>query len=390
MFEDFLFLLTGLIGLITIVLMIASYRSNQLLNIFLLLIFVIISVRFLIHGSYKLGFQTHLIPDDGSTSILYLTVVPCFYLYYKSLISGQKFFALKDVKHFICIALFYLSISIPGIRNSFLYHYHLLTYVIFITLIINLYLFLAYRLLKKNLWSNSDIQIGFTHYALVKKWTIYLFVLNTLGAVAVLISIFTEITNGSDLTGKSMAIVLLLFWLFIYFKILISPEILYGLPVLNEKLLLFSKPHLISSMDNWELSAPNLKGNQDVRLQEKIKSNILNYVDVIDRLNYMDLIFRDSKTTHTDIAHKMGVPTSHIVYLFKYHSKISFSEYRMSSRIKDALSLIDDGYLKRNTLESLAYKTGFSSYNPFFSAFKKITGLSPQDYITHNKAVVVS
>ena len=60
----------------------------------------------------------------------------------------------------------------------------------------------------------------------------------------------------------------------------------------------------------------------------------------------------------------------------------------MSSRIKDALSLIDDGYLKRNTLESLAYKTGFSSYNPFFSAFKKITGLSPQEYIKSNKGVL--
>lgn len=389
MFEDFLFLLTGLIGLITIALMVTSYKTNQLLNIFLLFIFVITSMRFLIHGSFKLGFQNYIIPDSGSASILYLTVVPCFYLYHKSLVTRQKSFAVKDLKHFIFIALFYFSIIIPSIRHSFLYHYGLLTNVVIITLFISLYLFLTYKLLKKNLWDKSDIQIGFTHYALVKNWTIYLFTLNVLGALGVLISIFTEITNGSDLTGKSMAIVLLLFWLFIYFKILISPEILYGLPVLNEKLLLFSKPHLISSMDNWELSAPNLKGDQDVRLQEKIKSNILNYVDVIDRLNYMDLIFRDSKTTHTDIAHKMGVPTSHIVYLFKYHSKISFSEYRMSSRIKDALSLIDDGYLKRNTLESLAYKTGFSSYNPFFSAFKKITGLAPQDYITPNKAVVV-
>ena len=77
-------------------------------------------------------------------------------------------------------------------------------------------------------------------------------------------------------------------------------------------------------MDNWELSTPNLKGDQDVRLQEKIKSNILTYADVIDKLNYMYLVFRDSKTTHTDIAHKMGVPTSHIVYLFKYHPKFHF------------------------------------------------------------------
>lgn len=381
MFEDFLFLLTGVIGLITIILMITSYKSNQLLNIFLLLIFVITSIRFLIHGSFKLGFQTHLIPDSGASSILYLTVVPCFYLYHKSLVNRQKSFAVKHLKHFMFIGLFYLSVITPSIRNSFLYHYGILTNVVMITLFISLYLFLIYRLLKNNLWDKSDIQIGFTHYALVKNWTIYLFTLNALGAVGFLISIFTEVTNGSDLTGKSMATILLLFWLFIYFKILISPEILYGLPVLNKKLLLFNKPQAIDVMDNWALSVSNLKGNQDVRLQEKIKSNILSYMEVIDELSYTDCIFRDSKIAPIDIANKMGVPTSHVVYLFKYHSQISFSEYRMSGRIKDALNLIDEGYLKVNTLESLAQKTGFSSYNPFFSAFKKITGLSPQEYI---------
>ena len=387
MFEDFLFLLTGIIGLITIVLMLASYKSNQLLNIFLLLIFVITSIRFLIHGSFKLGLQTHLTPDSGATSILYLTVVPCFYLYYKSLVTGQKSFAIIDLKHFLCIALFYFSIVIPSIRNSFLYHYGLLTNVIFITIFINLYLFLIYRLLKKKLWNKPDIQIGLAHYTLVKNWTIYLFVINILGVLGFFISIFKEVTNGSGLTGKSMAIILLLLWLFIYFKILISPEILYGLPILNKKLLLFSKPKATQVIGDWELSTPNLKGNQDVRLQEKINNNIHSYMDVIDRLSHTERIFRDSKISSADIAYKMGVPASHIVYLFKYHSQVSFSEYRMSGRIKDALNLIDGGYLKINTMESLAHKTGFSSYNPFFSAFKKITGLSPQEYIKKNPLV---
>lgn len=84
------------------------------------------------------------------------------------------------------------------------------------------------------------------------------------------------------------------------------------------------------------------------------------------------------------LANKLGVPTSHIVYLFKYHSNISFSEFRMRSRIHDAINLIESDYLKINTLESLAYKTGFASYSPFFSAFKKVTSFSPQDYLKNN------
>jgi AraC-like DNA-binding protein len=36
--------------------------------------------------------------------------------------------------------------------------------------------------------------------------------------------------------------------------------------------------------------------------------------------------------------------------------------------------------LSINTLESLAIEVGFSSYNPFFTAFKKLVGMSPNDY----------
>jgi AraC-like DNA-binding protein len=96
-------------------------------------------------------------------------------------------------------------------------------------------------------------------------------------------------------------------------------------------------------------------------------------------------IFRNPKASFTDVANKLGVPTSHVVYLFKYHSTITFSEFRMLSRINDSLTLIEEGYLKTNTLESLAYKTGFASYNPFFSAFKKVTTHSPQDYLKAKK-----
>ena len=50
-------------------------------------------------------------------------------------------------------------------------------------------------------------------------------------------------------------------------------------------------------------------------------------------------------------------------------------------KIEDAKSLIDSGYLKTNTLESLAFEIGFSSYSPFFKAFKKYTGDSPNEYV---------
>lgn len=49
-------------------------------------------------------------------------------------------------------------------------------------------------------------------------------------------------------------------------------------------------------------------------------------------------------------------------------------------RISQAIKLIEEGYLKSNTIESLAMNVGFSSYSPFYTSFKKITGTSPQEY----------
>ena len=44
------------------------------------------------------------------------------------------------------------------------------------------------------------------------------------------------------------------------------------------------------------------------------------------------------------------------------------------------MQLIENNFLKLNTLDSLAIKVGFSSYNPFFTSFKDVTGTTPQAY----------
>jgi AraC-like DNA-binding protein len=50
--------------------------------------------------------------------------------------------------------------------------------------------------------------------------------------------------------------------------------------------------------------------------------------------------------------------------------------------------LIEKGYLNNMTLVAIAEKTGFNSYNSFFVAFKKETGLSPKDFMASKKNVL--
>lgn len=389
MLETFLFLFTGIVGAVTITLMITSFKSNPFYNIFLLIIISIISIRFLIQGTYIIGIQSFLKPDKGPFSSFYLIIAPCFYLYNKYLVLEENTYTLKDFKHLIFIVFLYFINVNNSIKESFIFYYGNATNFVFISLFLIFYLALLFNLLRKNIWFKKDLLINNTHFSLVKNWTVYLFSINLLIAINLLISIYYEINSGLILSGKSMAFISLLFWLFIYFKILISPEILYGLPILNNKLLKFKNSETDNELqsptpgktDHWKLETKAPKNDQDLKLHEKIESNIRSYIKEVDRLSHENNIFRSPKISASDVAKELGLPTSHIVYLFKYHSDITFSEYRMKSRIQDSIKLIEAGYLERNTLESLALKIGFASYNPFYVAFKKITSLSPQDFI---------
>jgi AraC-like DNA-binding protein len=86
-----------------------------------------------------------------------------------------------------------------------------------------------------------------------------------------------------------------------------------------------------------------------------------------------------------DLANYLNIPKSHLIYVFKYHSNISFIDFKKIIRIQKSTLLISEGYLKVNTFESLAAEVGFSTYSAFFKSFKSIIGVSPQEYYSQIK-----
>jgi AraC-like DNA-binding protein len=171
----------------------------------------------------------------------------------------------------------------------------------------------------------------------------------------------------------------------VLFKILVSPEILYGYDVLHKKINENRNGKLILK-SIWNIN-PKIEINnaQHLQLKEKIDANILTYIEEIEKISLTDKIFRDPTMTIVDIANKLNAPKSHISYLFKYHSTISFSEYKKAIRIQDAIKLIKDDFLKENTLDYLSKMVGFPSYNTFFTSFKEISGSSPFEYCKTDK-----
>jgi AraC-like DNA-binding protein len=377
--ESSIYIATGIIGFMTMILLSFSFRSNKSVNIFLFLILSIVCLRMLLLGSYEMKLQSFGkdIPEPYHGMIL--VNIPLFYFYIKSIVTDSKSFKWKHLLHFI----FPLLVVLSFFKNSqFTENFFALPPTLKYTAIIVfsfVYLLKIFQLVRTQLWQSKH-KINEKKYKLIRNWTNFLFVLAILLTVRNIISFTIDFSTNSIAHGYPFSIVPALIWLIVFGKILISPEILHGLPKLEEKLKKLENDN-VASYNFWNSSIAKVSNQNDLKLQEKLNSKTLNLIEEIEMIANEKKLFRNQKITISDVANELGIPVSHVVYIFKYHCKISFIEFKTIHKIEDAKQLMHASYLKTNTLESLAFYVGFSSYSPFFIAFKKCTGFSPNEFV---------
>lgn len=381
MLENLILFSSGIIGLLTIILILMRYKKNSIANIYLVLIFSVITLRLLIIGLLKIYNENYLQILLEKFNNIFIIVFPLNYLYFKYISQIKPKFNRCDFKHFVAPLLFilidiledYHYIKIPKKSTFFL---------VFLVFFILFYNTIILRYLLKNVW-RKKIRVDFVkQQKLIKNWTQFLFVLMLIISLRLCYSYSNEILRNNYAYGHSYIWISAIAWLIIFLRILIFPEILYGhtyllYQVKSEKL----SETLVSSF--WKIDAiTKVTNTQDLQLQQKINGIIINYMNEIDRYTLETTFFKKQGFTIQDLAHKLNIPKSHLAFLFKYHSTLSFSDFKKRNRIKYALQLIEQDYLKSNTFDSLAKEIGFSSYNTFFTSFKEIVGVAPHEY--HN------
>lgn len=375
---------SGLMGFLTIFIILLRYRSNRITNVYLVIIFSIVATRMLLIGIFNLennNFITSLLTKYNN---LLIVIVPCVYLYFQNLIKDCKKIEIQNYIHFIIPVVFnvvdYLDDHNYFKINNIIYYYYIFFIIYSIT-----YFALMFINLKNNIWNRKgEIGVVIKQNRLIKNWSIYFYSLLTVVAIRLIISLFIEINKQSYNFGTSSLWIPAIFWLILFFKIIISPEILYGYSFLNAKINEHKKSdnHTISFwINNPKIQIQNV---QDRQLSEKIKHDLTRYMAETDQFSFHTIAYRNTSFSLSDLSNKLSIPKSHLTFLFKYHSKISFSEYKKIIRIQDGLQLIKSGYLSTNTYDSLAKEIGFKSYNTFFVSFKDVSGISPHDFLIQN------
>lgn len=382
MLQFILFIITFFTGFICLTSILFRGKSGEfiLVNKFLIGLFIITDLRFLANAIVNLypNYEHYHIHSFISFFCL-IIMPPGFYLYLCDIVFNKSW-EMKRAFHLI----------LPTILSVlFLYYitsqkYNSINALIYLSIAVSIYYaFFIYRLLAKHIWNRkSDIRTVQYQNQIIFNWTLFLFTCNVIMIVGRFLSwLFLPSTNTLFIYIDNLRWFHSIIWLIIFSIVLIKPEILYGYNYLN-KLLdpKDEKSYLFEII--WHIDQQNniSKSQKDQILSEKINTLIPQYIHKLESASLNSEFFRNKEYAINELSVELNIPVSHIVYLFKFHCNETFTNFRKIVRIHDAVNLINKGYLKKSTIESLATTVGFIAYSTFSVAFKDITGKTAHDY----------
>ena len=354
-------------------------KTSPFVNKYLIFLILNTSFRYIFHFIFSIN--PSLFPDTVlliSDSIL-LIASPCFYLYFEDLIFEETY-TKKKLLHFILPSLLMLLLAISNIVEDQNQLPILRIFIIVGVISIVFYLALGLKLLYKNVWfRKSEIKLIQDQNKLIRNWTLFLY----FTFLFIFLFRFFMITIYYGYIGYNHGEIWLpaVTWSLIFLKFILTPEIQYGYGFLNKKIETSTNKYIVPKL--WSLETPTQKINlpRDVKLADKLNAFIKTYIHQIEEAAFHSQIFRNPDLTTDDIAAQIKIPSSHINFVFKYHCKETFSDFKKIVRVYDATKLLDNGYLKNNTIDSLSAEVGFITYNTFHVAFKSIKGMTTQEYI---------
>ncbi len=89
----------------------------------------------------------------------------------------------------------------------------------------------------------------------------------------------------------------------------------------------------------------------------------------------------EEKLTLNKVAKEFNISSNYLSILFSKHSDIGFSDYVNQKKVEAAKKMMADGNYK---MYEISDKLGFESAFYFSRVFKKVTGMSPRDYMNQN------
>ncbi|GAA4276203.1 helix-turn-helix domain-containing protein [Aquimarina mytili] len=91
--------------------------------------------------------------------------------------------------------------------------------------------------------------------------------------------------------------------------------------------------------------------------------------------------YLDPNLKIADLSHTINVPSHHISQVLSERMNSNFYEILNHHRIEKAKEMLQSGALQKISVQAIGEECGFSSKTSFYRAFKKITSMTPKQYV---------
>lgn len=171
-------------------------------------------------------------------------------------------------------------------------------------------------------------------------------------------------TSDPSITVMSLCFVALSGYL------LFKPEILYGIIRLQPM-----APVAIVLEEEVQIT-PSAKAPK-----RPIDDDILHeYAERIGNTIQDRQLFKKKGLTLAILAQDLGIPAHHLSYMLRHFFKQQFNDFINRYRVAYIKDRMQEKAWIKMTLEAHATEAGFSSRSTFFTAFKRLTGVTPSEY----------
>ena len=185
-------------------------------------------------------------------------------------------------------------------------------------------------------------------------------------------------------------------WYFLVFAILFYYIAISGYANSVETKVAF-KPHLLTYRPTLLLNySPSLTLTESVTEEAEIiaigpasKDSVADEVltewkPKLLRLMQEEKIYEDPELTLTQVAKQLQSNPSFISVVVNRGFELNFNDFVNQFRIEAVKEMLKKGEHKKQTLLGIAYECGFNSKATFNRAFKKVTGLTPKEWVQQN------
>jgi len=256
-----------------------------------------------------------------------------------------------------------------------------------IAMFIFYHVYLASKVIYSFFWGKPTSELWFANERWIRFWLLQLLIFCAVLGLSVCLMFLYEVYSQKDFVHQNIHHVRSLMALVFMIQLFLQPEILYGpkdispmVPTAEAKQSKSMKPDF-----KWRTSPKEINNKQDIQLTLKFNAQIKDIVKKLESKTAMNLIVKNPDMNSTAFAEKLNIPRTYLQYFFKYHSDISFVHYRSKIRVHYAIEKMQDDFLSKNTMDALARESGFSSYNPFYAAFKMEMGSGPSEVMAQLK-----